>query len=93
MMDRWKSAVKRLKQEIHIYRLVLKDKRTPRPAKILLWLALGYLFLPFDIIPDFIPILGQLDDLVIVPALIIIALRMIPREVIEDCRAQANGIR
>ncbi|MFH0887915.1 MAG: DUF1232 domain-containing protein [Planctomycetota bacterium] len=93
MISKWKSAVKRLKQEIHVYRLVLKDKRTPMRAKIFLWLALGYIFLPFDIIPDFIPIFGQLDDLVIVPMLIIIALKMIPKEVVEDCRAKVNGVR
>lgn len=93
MFSKLKSAVKRLKQEIHVYRLILKDKRTPILAKIFLWMALGYIFLPFDIIPDFIPIIGQLDDLVIVSTLIIIALKMIPKEVVEDCRAKANGIK
>jgi uncharacterized membrane protein YkvA (DUF1232 family) len=86
-----KSAGKNLKREIHVYQLVLRDSRTPKLAKLFLGLAIGYLLLSFDIIPDFIPVIGQLDDIIIVPALIILALKMIPKEVIEDCRARANS--
>ncbi len=85
-----KAVGRNLKREIQVYRLVLKDHRTPRLAKILLGLAVGYAILPFDIIPDFIPVIGQLDDLIIVPALIIVALKLIPKEVVEECRARAN---
>jgi uncharacterized membrane protein YkvA (DUF1232 family) len=71
-----------------VYKLVLRHARTPRMAKFLLWLAIGYVLLPFDLIPDFIPVLGQLDDALIVPGLVYLALRMIPKEVITECRQQ-----
>jgi uncharacterized membrane protein YkvA (DUF1232 family) len=86
MFEKLKTIGHEIKSEIKVYRRVLKDKRTPKIAKILLGLAIGYLLLPFDIIPDFIPVIGHLDDLILVPALVIIALKMIPKEVIEDCR-------
>jgi uncharacterized membrane protein YkvA (DUF1232 family) len=86
MFDKLQKTGHEIKREIEAHRKVLKDNRTPKTAKILLGLAIGYLLLPFDIIPDFIPVIGQLDDLIIVPALVIIALKMIPKEVIEDCR-------
>ena len=91
MFDTLKAAARRITREIKVYRLVLQDQRTPKLAKILLWLALGYAALPFDLIPDFIPIIGHLDDLIIVPTLVILALRLIPTEVIEECRARAAG--
>ena len=91
LSTRLKAVGRSLKREIQVYRLVLKDHRTPRFAKVLLGLAIGYAVLPFDIIPDFIPVIGHLDDLIIVPALIIAALKMIPKEVVEDCRARVNS--
>lgn len=66
--------------------MVLKDKKTPLLGKLLLGLGIGYLFLPFDIIPDFIPLLGQLDDLIIVPLLVVLALRLIPSELVAKHR-------
>ena len=69
--------------------MVLRHPQTPRLAKVLLGLAVGYLLLPFDLIPDFIPILGQLDDLVIVPGLFWLGIRCVPPAVIAECRQQA----
>ena len=87
-----KKILKNFQREIKIYQLVLKDERTPPWPKQLLAVAIGYAISPIDIIPDFIPVLGLLDDLVIVPTLIWMAVRMIPKNVIEDCRRQANGL-
>ena len=91
MFDKLKKTGHEIKHEIKAYRRVLKDNRTPKIAKIFLGLAIGYLLLPFDLIPDFIPVIGHLDDLIIVPALVIIALKMIPTEVIEDCRRMIDS--
>ncbi len=90
MIKRIKELARNFKKEIKVYQLVLKDKRTPTIGKIFLGFAIGYLFLPFDLIPDFIPILGQLDDIVIVPALVLLGLAFIPKEIIDDCRKKYN---
>lgn len=84
------SLYKSLKREIKVYKLVLKDKRTQRVAKFFLGLAVSYIFLPFDLIPDFIPVLGHVDDVIIIPLLIYIALKLIPNEVILDNRRKLN---
>ena len=76
------------KRELTVYRLVAKHEKTPLPAKLLLGAAISYLLLPFDLIPDAIPLLGQLDDVIIVPGLVWLALRLIPPEIIEECRAK-----
>ena len=69
---------------------MLRDSRTPRLAKVLLVLAIGYMLIPFDLIPDFILKLGHLDDAVIVPLLIVLALHLVPKVVVEDCPARAK---
>ncbi|MCA9407958.1 MAG: DUF1232 domain-containing protein [Candidatus Omnitrophica bacterium] len=90
MLERLKIISRELKLNLRIYQLALKDSRTPKLAKFLLWLAVGYVLIPFDLIPDFIPVIGHLDDAVIVPFLILLALKLIPREVIINCREKVG---
>ncbi|MGB4813230.1 MAG: YkvA family protein [Methylophilaceae bacterium] len=73
-----------------MYQLVLKHPETPKFAKLFFGLAIGYLLMPFDLIPDFIPILGQLDDVIIIPILLYLAIWLTPKEIIEACRAQVS---
>lgn len=69
------------------YRALPRRRRTPRASRRLLGAALAYLVSPVDLIPDPIPVLGQLDDLLIVPGLVGLALALIPAEVKRECRA------
>lgn len=80
------SLLDGFKKEIQFYQAVLKDPRTPKLSKFFLGLAVGYALNPLDIIPDFIPILGYLDDLIIIPALIFIAVKLIPAEIMQEHR-------
>jgi uncharacterized membrane protein YkvA (DUF1232 family) len=93
MLARLAGRARALRREIRVWRLVLADPRTPRISRALLWLAVGYALSPIDLVPDFIPVLGQLDDLVIVPGLVLAALWLVPREVVADCRERAAGTR
>ncbi len=90
VINKLKSLGRQLKQEFAVYRLVLKHPQTPWIAKLFLGLAVGYLLLPFDLIPDFIPVIGQLDDVVIIPVLLYLALLFIPKWIIQSCREQVR---
>ena len=87
-----KDRVKRLKTEVYALYLAYKDPRVPWYAKLLAVCVVGYAFSPIDLIPDPIPILGYLDDLILVPLSIALAVRMIPAEVMDECREKAQEI-
>jgi uncharacterized membrane protein YkvA (DUF1232 family) len=88
-----KRLYARFKAELELWRRVWKDPRTPRAAKVLLGAAVAYALTPFDIIPDFIPVLGQLDDVLILPALIWMAVKLTPAHVVAEHRNAVNRAR
>ena len=75
-----------VRRKVRLGRAVLEHERTPRAAKWLLGAALAYLAMPFDLVPDWIPVLGQLDDVVIVGLLVWLAWRLVPGDVIAECQ-------
>lgn len=89
MLEQLKSRARVLKNEAYAVYLAAKDPRTPWYAKAVAFLTIAYAFSPIDLIPDFIPILGYLDDLFIVPAGIALAMRLIPAEVLAEARETA----
>jgi uncharacterized membrane protein YkvA (DUF1232 family) len=86
--QRLKEYGKGFKRQVRVYREVARHPRTPRVAKWLLGAAVAYALMPFDLIPDWIPVLGLLDDLIILPLLVWLALRSVPRDVYAECEAQ-----
>ncbi len=90
MLSSLKSRARALKTESYALYLAARDPRTPWVARGLVLFIVGYAISPIDLIPDFIPILGYLDDLIIVPAGIALALRMIPPQVMEESRERAR---
>jgi uncharacterized membrane protein YkvA (DUF1232 family) len=76
----------KFKRELQLYRNILADSRTPRLTKVLLGSAVAYAVMPLDLIPDFIPVLGHLDDAIIIPVLVFLALKTIPRSLLEEHR-------
>lgn len=92
MLARWKDRARKLKREVYALYLAYRDPRVPRHARIFAGCVVVYALSPFDLIPDFIPVVGYLDDLVLVPLGIALALRMIPAEVLADCRVEAQRL-
>jgi len=90
-MESLKQKAKSLKNEIYILYLAYQDPRVPWYAKAFMLVVVAYFLSPIDLIPDFIPVLGYFDDLIIVPAGIFLALKMIPKDVMEDCRRKARS--
>jgi len=87
----WKTKSKQLKTEVVALYLASKHQGTPWYAKVLAALIIGYVLSPIDLIPDFIPVVGYLDDLFIVPAGIALLIKIIPRDILEECRAKAQA--
>jgi uncharacterized membrane protein YkvA (DUF1232 family) len=90
-MDAWKQRARQLKVETYAVWLAYKDPRVPWYARVFAACVVGYAFSPIDLIPDPIPVLGYLDDLVLIPLGIALALRMIPPEVMAECRERAEA--
>src|SRR5512135_3141923 len=86
----WKERARQLKTRTYALYLAYQDRRTPWYAKVVAICVVGYLFSPIDLIPDFIPVLGYVDDLLLVPLGIALAIRLIPREVLAECQAKAE---
>jgi uncharacterized membrane protein YkvA (DUF1232 family) len=91
LLEQLRSRAQALKNKSVIVYFAAKDPRTPWYAKAVALLTIAYALSPVDLIPDFIPILGYLDDLIIVPAGIALAIRWIPAEVLEDARGKVAG--
>ena len=92
MLEKWKDRARLLKTEVYAIYLAYKDPRVPWYAKIFAACVVGYAFSPIDLIPDPIPIIGYLDDLILIPLGIAIALKMIPEKVLAEYREQAKEI-
>ena len=88
LRDKLSQIAAKLKAEFEFYRRLQQHPQTPKLAKALLWLAIGYLLMPFDLIPDFLPIIGQLDEVIIIPLLLYFALKLTPATVIAACRLE-----
>lgn len=91
LLDKLKQKARQLKSEAQVLMIAYKDNRTPLKAKILIGITVGYLLSPIDLIPDFIPVLGILDDLIIVPALIALSIKLIPNFILEDAREKLKN--
>jgi uncharacterized membrane protein YkvA (DUF1232 family) len=89
MLNRLKEQARALKREAYAIYLAARDPRTPWYARALIFFVVAHTFSPIDLIPDFIPVLGYLDDLIITPGGIWLAVRLIPPEVLAEARAEA----
>lgn len=92
LLKKMKAWSKNLKKQVFILYFAYKDDRVPLYAKLFAICVVAYAFSPIDLIPDFIPILGFIDDLIIVPLGVMLALKMIPELAIKDCEEKANEL-
>ncbi|PGY55018.1 YkvA family protein [Priestia megaterium] len=92
MLNQLKLWAKKLKKQLFILYLAYKDERVSWYIKLFTACVVAYAFSPIDLIPDFIPVLGYIDDIIIVPLGIMLALKMLPTSVIEDCTIKAEEL-
>lgn len=90
IISKVKDWARRLKRDVVALWFACKESRTPRLAKAVALFTVGYALSPIDLIPDFIPVLGFVDDAIILPGLIWLVIQMIPSEVMAECRAKAE---
>jgi uncharacterized membrane protein YkvA (DUF1232 family) len=90
MFEGIKTWAKQLKRKVFILYFACKDTRTPWYAKVFAICVVAYAFSPIDLIPDFIPILGYLDDVILIPLGVAFALKMIPKSIIQECTVKAE---
>lgn len=93
VIQQLKTQARAIKRNVFVLYLAYRDPRVPWYAKLVALCVVAYAFSPIDLIPDFIPVLGYLDDLILVPLGITLALRLIPESVLEDCREKAEQLR
>jgi uncharacterized membrane protein YkvA (DUF1232 family) len=91
-LERWKQRARQLKREVYALYLAYKDPRVPWYARLFAGLVVAYAFSPIDLIPDPIPILGYLDDLVLIPLGIALAIKLLPPDVLAECRHEAGRV-
>ena len=87
-----KLRAKQLKTDVPALFLALKDKDTPIPAKVFAGITVAYALSPIDLIPDFIPVLGYLDDVLLLPFLVALTIKLIPRDILEEKRRQSEDL-
>ena len=90
MLNDWKKRAKHLKRELYALYLAYKDPRVPWYARIIAIMVVGYAFSPIDLIPDPIPVLGYLDDLILIPLGIALVIKLISPDVLNECRERAG---
>ncbi len=90
MAERWRGWARRLKREVLALSLAYRDPRTPWYARVVIICVVGYALSPIDLIPDAIPVLGYLDDLLLVPLGVALAIRLIPPHVLTESRTAAE---
>lgn len=90
LLEKLKQRARYLKTETFALYLAARDARTPWYAKLVVAGIVAYAFSPIDLIPDFVPVLGYLDDLILIPLGIALAIKLVPHDVLTECRARAR---